>query len=78
MAKSTSEIRDQRKDEGNKTQKKNSEDGADLTVKTSRDSRNRMNYLIGKVMYKALIGLTGGARGFLSRALSLFTYKIEA
>ena len=75
--KSTSETRDQRKTEGDKKQKKNSRRLCRSHHQNLRDSRNRINYLIEKVMYKALIGIIRGTRISLAR-ISLFTYKIEA
>ena len=67
MAESTSEPRDQGKAEGDKKQKKNRR-RCQSHRQNLRDSRNRVNFLKEKVMYNALIGLTGWARGFLSRA----------
>ena len=61
---STSETRDQRKTEADKKQKKNSRRRCRSHRQNLRDSRNRINYLIEKVIYKALIGLTGGTRIF--------------
>ena len=75
--KSTSETRDQRKTEGDKKQKKNFRRRCQFHRQNLRDSRSKINYLIEKVMYKALIGLTGGTRISLAH-ISLFTYTIES